>query len=678
VEPLARRFGDVALERVASYGLVAVLLAVSAVALWSSVSTSRLGKEAIASSVLAEHYASAASAMKSQESLERKYRLEPSAVVRLRYQQAGVDLRIALSQVDRFGGPADQAIVGRVLKLHGPYLVATSRMFDAVDRGDEAEVLRIDNEDADPKFDVIEQAVNLAADERHAQALGAMEALRDRDIFNARAVPAVLAVGLILALLFSSVLRRTLEALKRHGEQAMHDALHDALTALPNRTLLADRFEHALRADQREGSATGLLLIDLDRFKEVNDTLGHHSGDGLLVEIGKRLSNALREVDTIARLGGDEFAVLLPKIDGVEGALLVARRLRTALIQPFVLEGIEVAIDASIGVVVSRLHGDDPVTLLQRADVAMYAAKLQGQGVLAYDPDADLHTPERLQLLGQLRMGIERNELFLEYQPKLSLSTGRVTGVEALVRWQHPIRGLVRPDLFIPFAEHTALIGPLTKHVLDLALAQTRAWMDMGHRIPVAVNISARNLLDEQIVDQVRDLLARHRLPADMLALEVTESAIMLEPKKARCILSQLHGLGVRLSIDDFGAGYTSLGQLKDLPVSELKVDKSFVLTMHTDRSNAIIVHSVVALGHSLGLSVVAEGVETADALETLTGYQCDVAQGYHLCRPKSAEAFMDWYRRRPTSSTGPSPLTVAEQDRRPGREISVAEPLFV
>ncbi len=449
-------------------------------------------------------------------------------------------------------------------------------------------------------------------------------------------------------------------------EQATHDSLHDALTGLPNRTLLADRFGQALRSERRDGSTTGLLLIDLDRFKEVNDTLGHHSGDQLLVQIGARLAGALRGVDTIARLGGDEFAVLLPAVEGLKGALLVATRLRAVLTQVFALDGMDVAIDASIGVVVSGAHGDDPVTLLQRADVAMYAAKLQGQGVLAYDPSADLHTPERLGLLGQLRVGIERGELFLHYQPKVSLTTGQVTGVEALVRWQHPQRGLVRPDEFIPFAEHTTLIRPLTTYVLNSALAQARIWADAGHLIPVAVNISARNLLDDQIVGQIADLLALHRLPAEMLELEVTESAIMLDPKRAHRVLGELHALGVRIAIDDFGAGYTSLGQLKNLPISELKVDKSFVLTMQSDRANAIIVHSVVALGHSLGLSVVAEGVETADALSALTGYHCDIAQGFHLCRPKTADEFFRWYQERAcaSASAGPEPRAEPVRDR--------------
>jgi EAL domain-containing protein (putative c-di-GMP-specific phosphodiesterase class I) len=251
---------------------------------------------------------------------------------------------------------------------------------------------------------------------------------------------------------------------------------------------------------------------------------------------------------------------------------------------------------------------------------------------------------KRLPLLGELRRGIDRSELFLHYQPKVSLSSGKVIGVEALVRWQHPERGVVRPDEFIPYAEHTGLIGSLTRYVLDISLAQVKVWADAGHCIPVAVNLSARNLLDDSLVSHITQLLAHHNLSAQMLELEVTESAIMLDPPRAHSMLSQLHALGIRIAIDDFGAGYTSLAQLKNLPIDELKIDKSFVLTMQSDPSNALIVKSVIDLGHNLGMSVVAEGVETADALNVLTGYRCDIAQGYHLLRPQSAEDFLCWF----------------------------------
>ena len=420
-------------------------------------------------------------------------------------------------------------------------------------------------------------------------------------------------------------------------------ALHDTLTGLPNRALLADRFEQALRSEQHTGSPTGLLLIDLDRFKEINDTLGHHVGDQLLVQIGPRLSGVLRAGDTVARLGGDEFAVLLPEVGTLEAALRIADELQTALAGSFAVVGVDLDVEASIGVVLSREHGHHPAELMQRADIAMYVAKQGSLGVAVYDPDTDGHSPERLALLGDLRRALSNDELVLHYQPKVSLSTGEVCGAEALVRWQHPDRGLVPPDAFIPLAENTGLIGPLTSRVLDLALAQARRWADAGAPLQVAVNLSARNLLDGRIDTVVAQLLARHGVPATLLKLEVTESAIMTDPVRAKTLLDRLAAQGVTLSIDDFGAGYTSLAQLKNLPITEIKVDRSFVQTMQTDTSNSMIVRSVVELGHNLGLTAVAEGVESADILQQLTGYTCDVAQGYHLSRPLTAQAFDTW-----------------------------------
>ena len=435
-------------------------------------------------------------------------------------------------------------------------------------------------------------------------------------------------------------------------QEIEHRALHDTLTQLPNRALLADRFDQALRAGQRDGTATGLLLIDLDRFKEINDTFGHHYGDALLTQVGPRLTAALREVDTVARLGGDEFAVLLPDIASVQDVVAVAEKLQAALETPFHVEGVDLDVEASIGLVLSGEHGSDAATLLQRADIAMYVAKTQNLGVSVYDPTIDGHSPAKLALLGDLRRALERGELVLHYQPKVSISTGEVVGAEALVRWQHPGRGLLFPDTFIPLAEHTGLIGPLTRHVVSSALAQARVWADAGRPLPVSVsvNLSARNLLDERLPTQVAELLTLHGVPARLLELEVTESAIMTEPARAQRLLEALAALGVRLSIDDFGAGYTSLGQLKTLPITELKIDKSFVMTMTEDRSNALIVHSVVDLGHNLGLTLVAEGVETQQALGALSGLGCDVAQGYHLSRPATAAAFDLWRASRPAA----------------------------
>lgn len=645
--PKLSRWSNIIPSRWARHGLVAVLLAISGFAVWSSVTTGRLGQQAIASSVLSDNYSSAATAVAAAESLERKYRLEPSPKVRHLYDDVVADLTTALARIYHSGSHEDRVLVDYVREAQSPYLESINRMFDAVDHGDDAEVLRIDNEEVDPRFEKIEKTVLQASAEHHQDSIVALEKLRTREAFNANSTPIVFIAGLLLVGLFSQVLRRTRVELDSQRKHALHASLHDKLTGLANRTLLADRFEQALRLGRRHGSTTGLLLIDLDRFKEVNDTLGHYYGDRLLDQIGKRLVSEAREIDTVARLGGDEFAILLPTVEGLDGAMKAAARLRTAITASFEIDGIDLDVEASFGLVVSGIHGDDPSTLMQRADIAMYAAKKQGKGILAYDLGSDRRSPERLAMLGELRRGLDRGELFLDYQPKVSLSTGKVTGVEALVRWQHPVRGLVRPDEFIPFAELTGIIGSLTQYVLNLALCQVRTWADVGISVPVAVNISARNLLDDKLVHQIVDLLERYKLNPNMLVLEVTESAIMLDSNAAREVLMQLHAMGIRIAIDDFGAGYTSLAQLKDLPISELKIDKSFVLAMQSDQANELIVRSVVDLGHNLGMSVIAEGVETADVLDALSIYHCDTAQGFHLCRPVSADAFMQWYEER-------------------------------
>ena len=432
------------------------------------------------------------------------------------------------------------------------------------------------------------------------------------------------------------------ETLQRELE---HRAMHDVLTGLPNRALLADRFAQALVSARREDQRVGLLLIDLDRFKEINDTLGHHYGDELLVQIGPRLTQALRQSDTVARLGGDEFAVLLPNIDDLDHAVHVAEKLQVALSGSFSLENVDLDVEASIGVVLSGEHGTDAETLLQRADIAMYLAKQRNLGVASYDPGLDSHSPERLSLLGDLRRALHNDELLLQYQPKVSLRTGEVIGVEALVRWNHPERGLLAPDSFIPLAENTGLIGPLTHRVLDLALAQVRRWSDQGQALQVAVNLSARNLLDDRLDTTVAQLLSRHGVASELLKLEVTESAIMTDPVRASELLLRLHRQGVAISIDDFGAGYTSLAQLKNLPISELKVDRSFVTTMESDASDSLIVRSIIELSHSLGLVAVAEGVESPEILDSLTAFGCDVAQGYHLSRPLPADEYDAWLR---------------------------------
>ncbi|MEP7368240.1 MAG: bifunctional diguanylate cyclase/phosphodiesterase, partial [Dermatophilaceae bacterium] len=618
-------------SRAASVVLVLVLLAVSVFAVWTSQATSYAASRAVAASHLSDHFAEAATAVAAEESWERKYRLEPRPENRTGYNAAAADLVSALGWVRRDGVTSDRVLVDAVLAQHRIYLTAIDHLFAAVDRGDTTTVLRVDGTEVDPFASRIRKSVGEAASREHQIALAELAHLQQLETLTSGITPVVFLVGLALAALLVSITRGHRRLLDVERARAVHDSLHDALTGLPNRSLLADRFGQALRVDGRLGTRTGLLLIDLDRFKDVNDTFGHHYGDELLTQVGNRLVGELRAPDTVARLGGDEFAVLLPNVGGLDNATAIATSLRACLEKPFHVEGIDLDVEASVGVVLSGNHGGDTTTLMQRADIAMYVAKTQTLGVFAYEPGADGHSPTKLALLGDLRRALERGELILHYQPQVDIGTGDVVGVEGLIRWQHPQRGLVMPDEFIPLAEHTGLIGPLTRHVLDVALAQARVWSDAGRPLTVSVNLSVRNLLDEALPGQVTALLGAHGVAPELLKLEVTETAIMTEPARAQRLLTELSALGIRISIDDFGAGYTSLGQLKNLPVNELKIDRSFVITMTEDPSNALIVRSVVDLGHNLGFGLVAEGVESEQTLTALAAVGCDVAQGYHL-----------------------------------------------
>jgi diguanylate cyclase (GGDEF)-like protein len=445
---------------------------------------------------------------------------------------------------------------------------------------------------------------------------------------------------------------RTVHAMHDALDQAVHQAMHDELTGLPNRACFYDRTEQALRGAHRAGSSTAVLLLDLDRFKEINDTLGHRYGDRVLQAIGTRLAPQLREPDTLARLGGDEFCVLLPDVGGVDAAVEVAGRIREALEEPFVIDGMTMVVEASCGVAVAPMHGDTADLLLQRSDIAMYVAKTTHAGVVAYDDGLDRNSTDRLSLFGDLRTGIASNQLVLHFQPQADMRTGLVEGVEALVRWNHPRLGLLGPDEFIPIAEETGLIRPLTSWVLDAALAQLGSWIDdpafdTGAPLWVAVNLSTRSFLHDGLHEEIVLALLRSGIPAERLVLEITETAIMADPDRARRVLSELAALGVRFAIDDFGTGYSSLASLKVLPVQHLKIDKSFVRSMDEDLNGTTIVRSVIELGRTLGLRTIAEGVESQEAWDELAELGCDAAQGYALARPMPPDALASWLEER-------------------------------
>jgi diguanylate cyclase (GGDEF)-like protein len=447
-------------------------------------------------------------------------------------------------------------------------------------------------------------------------------------------------------ILFGSLYRLFASAsrtLERRAREKEHQALHDPLTGLANRVLFQDRLQQALRLGSREKHGVAVMIMDLDRFKEINDTLGHQSGDFVLKEAARRLETALRETDTIARLGGDEFALLLPKVPDPAVCLNVADKVSHALNQPFLVQGLTLDVRASIGIAMFPEHGRDTQTLVQRADIAMYLAKSARTVVEVYASERDQYSPSRLALVGEMREALEHGEFVLHYQPKVNLKTGHVGGVEALIRWEHPLRALVPPDEFIPLAEHTGLIEPITRFVLDKALHDCADWREAGLEIPVAVNISARTLLDEDFPDQVSQALRRWKIPPSYLQLEITESTLLSDPKRALGVLGRLSHMGVELSIDDFGTGYSSLSHLRRLPLKELKIDKSFVQNMVVDENDLVIVRSTIDLGRNLGLQVVAEGVETREVWAKLQALGCDYAQGYYNSRPMPAEELVRW-----------------------------------
>jgi diguanylate cyclase (GGDEF)-like protein len=460
---------------------------------------------------------------------------------------------------------------------------------------------------------------------------------QDVRLLYATLVAALLAFYLLMFRIVARASRRLLDQAHELGASAERNeylAHHDVLTALPNRTLLSDRLERAVLEARRRGTDVGVLLIDLDRFKEVNDTLGHQTGDALLRQVGDRIADELREMDTVARLGGDEFVVLLPQLESIDAAIRVTQRILDGLHRPFTVQGIDLAVEASIGIACYPDHGGDHGVLLQHADVAMYVAK-EARGTYAvYDAGSDTSSLSRTTLLNELRRALDERELVLYYQPTAELSDGAVRSVEALVRWQHPTRGLLTPMEFVPVAEQTGLISDLTTYVISEALRQLRVWLDEGRDLCVSVNLSARNLMDPNLPVLVESLLAQAGVDASRLEVEVTETSAMADPILAAAVLSGLSELGVSVAVDDYGTGYSSLSYLRSLPIGTLKIDRSFVTRMRQDEGNAVIVRSTIELAHNLGLRVVAEGVEDLETYDVLAGLGCTVAQGYFLSRP--------------------------------------------
>ncbi|MGA5302501.1 putative bifunctional diguanylate cyclase/phosphodiesterase [Nucisporomicrobium flavum] len=618
-------------------GLLGTLLAVlSGAAVWASWRQTDTVADVVASSAETDAYQQAAYLAAAEMALLQASFWDPDGAARRRIPEVNKQVDDAMARMVAVDDSPDRQR-SRVLKQQhlnlGPDI---AYYLQQIDRHDQAGARRTLKTVIEPSYSRITARLIEVQTERLAEATRNQAAARDfsRRLLYGSIV--VFALGLAVLNLFGWSVRA-------HRRQMTALAAIDALTGLPNRVAFLAAAGMALTetprgdADRADAAPPTVLLVNLDGFRAVNDQLGHGIGDRLLIESGRRLAGVVRDDDLVARLGADEFAVLLRGRSDSDEAL--AARLTTAFDEPFALDDFTVDLEISIGAATAQ-PGEQVTTLLQHADIALHTAKLDHTGFHRYTSAADDTAAARLSLLGDLRRALDdTGQLILHYQPQIDPADGAITGVEALARWQHPVKGMVSPGDFIPVVENTSLIHRFTDLVLSQALAQARIWHDSGYRLTVAVNISAHSLLDARFCDRVATLLEEAGVPGEMLCIEITESSVMRDPAVAIEALRRIRNLGVRASIDDYGTGYSSMSYLKLLPVNELKIDRSFVCDMATDASSHALVCSAVELGHNLGLTVVAEGVEDAATADALREVGCDLAQGYHFARPMDAEA---------------------------------------
>jgi diguanylate cyclase (GGDEF)-like protein len=543
----------------------------------------------------------------------------------------------SLRWLNAHGGPSETFQAQTLQNTYGGYSYTLRDLVHAQAYGDRKQML-LDAEQASLSASALRKqaSANIARNNLASAALLAGAQKSNHRLLVA--VGVISGIDLIVVLFCAFILVAYQRNTERQARESRHRAAHDGLTGVANRSLLTEKLDAAI-----EGGRAGLLLLDLNRFKEVNDTLGHHAGDVLIQEVARRLVASARHYDTVARLGGDEFAIVLPDVTSTEDLLRLGERILTALCLPAEVDGVTVDVSASIGASLFPVQSANAAELLQHADVAMYAAKRGHLGVAVYDPRSDENSFEKLAVVGDLRRAIENGELELHYQPKVRVSDRTVCGVEALVRWRHPVRGLVFPDQFIPVAEQNGLIRPLTDTVLQIALAQQRTWRENGRRIPVAVNVGADCLPDPTFVDRLRELMAAHGTVPEDLTVEITEGAVIADPVQAAAVLSEIRAIGVRISIDDFGTGYSSMSYLQEMPLDELKIDRRFTSRIDSTSSGRAIVAAIADLAHALDLEVVAEGVEDESVMTALGEIGCESAQGYYMCRPQPADVVLSW-----------------------------------
>ncbi|HEY3923745.1 MAG TPA: EAL domain-containing protein [Acidothermaceae bacterium] len=642
-----KRPGINKVQLVASACLAGALLALSGVATWSAFKTSAAADTSANAGRLADAYNTARFSVSQEESLIRAYRLTPGAAIRAQHDAAAAAVDNALAVVAKNGSPQDRVIAADVIARNAIYLIASDLLFSAADEGDTIAAAAIDKNVVEPGFTTMQGIVY-----SNAAAYSLADKLDDQHLLRIEtiaiwATSLAVGAGAILILFFSRLRRQSSRLTRAQFDLNAHQASHDELTGLPNRGRFATLLDSALAEACESGGTVAVVLLDLDRFKDINDTLGHRFGDSLLRQIGPRISSVLRDVDVLARLGGDEFVLLFPSHATGQSANHAAwdltQRVLEALREPFIVENVSLAVEASAGIAISPAHGDTGDELLQHADIAMYLAKARHEGITLYNSALDGHNPRKLTLLSQLREAADNGELVLHFQPLIHIDSRRVVGAEALVRWEHPDEGLLPPGEFVPLAEGSGFIHELTRFVLQGACEQAKAWECAGTPIVVSANISARCLLDTGLPQSVASILLATGLPPHLLKLELTETAIIADPDRAKSIIGRLHTLGVGLSIDDFGTGYTSLSFLRDLPVQELKIDRSFVTNMLTHPKDAIIVRTGVELAHRLGLDSVAEGIEDAATFCALAALGCTTAQGFHLGRPMPSASFDNW-----------------------------------
>jgi diguanylate cyclase (GGDEF)-like protein len=589
-------------------------------------------------------FSDARSAIALEEVHLRHYQVEPSSAVRDRFTRVADSVGPALrraAEADPIGAGRDAR---RLIVEQDAYRLLASQVLDLVADGDPRRGT-VDRLELTPAYYTLQEDIDSVSRAYHINAQRQAEDLRRAEVRMLIGTSVGFGIGLMLVAVIWRLVLSYQRRLVQNADASEQMALHDPVTGLPNRTMFHRRLTGAIEALASPGRQLALMMIDLNGFKAVNDTLGHHAGDNLLAEVGRRLKISARDGDTVARLGGDEFAVLLPDIGDVVAACQIADRLAEALRHDFVLDVGLAAVSGSIGVAIGA-RDQSAEALLRQADSAMYRAKSDGGGVAVYDPCVDAEEPDRMAVFGELRAlldaGDPDGQLALYFQPQVHIGSATVTAVEALVRWRHPARGLLMPEAFLSIAESRGLEIPLTYHLLDVAAEHAARWHASGRPMMVSVNVSPRCLLHSEFVPRVQAAVARSALPRSLLQLELTERSVMSDPERSRDVLRQIRNLGIKISIDDFGTGFSSLSQLKQLPADELKIDQSFVRGLPDDAEDVVLVRSAIDLAHNLGLTVVAEGVERLDALALLHELGCDIAQGFALSRPSPDENLLE------------------------------------